>query len=60
MKEKFPNGIEGNDPTEVFLAVHERLQRQNSSGSVAVIVRNIGRVWRTRCLLLGNLTGANR
>jgi hypothetical protein len=33
VKEKFPNGIDGKDPTEVFLAVHERLQRQNSPGS---------------------------
>jgi hypothetical protein len=33
VKEKFPNGIEGIDPSVVFLAVHERLQRQNSPGS---------------------------
>ena len=33
VKEEFPNGIEGKDPAEVFLTVHERLQRQNSSGS---------------------------
>jgi hypothetical protein len=33
VKEKFPNGIEGIDPSVVFLAVHERLHRQNSPGS---------------------------
>lgn len=33
VREKYPNGVEGIDATEVFLFVRERLLRQNSSGS---------------------------
>ena len=33
IKELFPDGIEGIDPGEVFLAVLKRFQRQNSSGN---------------------------
>lgn len=33
VKELFPEGTEGIDPGEVFLAVHKRLRRQDSGGS---------------------------
>jgi hypothetical protein len=33
VKQEFPNGTEGLDPSVVFVAVHKRLRSQNSSGS---------------------------